>query len=96
MDIKIDNYHIISLISFSAACFISGLLAGSKIRKNGLINGIIFTLPSIIAFNVLSFVLNKSDINYMFVVFFIIEVISSAVGGVISVNIKRNPLKIKR
>ena len=85
-DISIKNIYYLSLIQFSVSSFITGFISALKKRKNGLVCGIIGALPLNVSVLILSLVINSFSIDLRMLVSFLILIISSAAGGVISVN----------
>ncbi len=81
---KYDYY--ISLISFSAASFVSGFFAGNKLRKNGLAVGAIYSLPLNIIVILASLAVNRFAININLAITALALLAASATGGVLAVN----------
>lgn len=92
--LKFDFLCIISLFSTAISNFLSGMLSGFTKRQNGLINGILFSLPSSVVFIILSLITNKFHFDYMIIVSITVAVFFSAIGGIIAVNFKRK-IKIR-
>lgn len=95
LGIKSGGYYIYSLIALCFANIISGFVAVRKTKKNGLLNGIFYSLPSIVFFIIISSVFNTLNIDYHIIISFLLLIFASAAGGVLSVNFIPKP-KIKR
>lgn len=90
-DVKTTEYYIFSIVSLSTGSFLNGFVSGRETRKKGLLNGIIYTLPSVVFYNFISLIANGFKADYVFLILsFIIPVIFSAIGGILSVNIRLN------
>lgn len=85
----------VALGAFSLAAFLSGFVTGRKKRKNGLLNGVVYSLPATVLFIFISLCVNgfSCDLNLIFSI--TLMLIFSALGGVLSVNTKKKS-KIKR
>lgn len=81
---KNDSVIIISVMSF--ASLITGFYAGMKIRSNGLVVGIIYSLPINALVLIISLIAGNFAIGINFFVSLFALVISSAIGGIIAVN----------
>lgn len=86
------NFPIITAI-FSLCTFLTAFVSSNKKRKNGLITGIIYNLPSILIVLVTSVILNSFKVDLNLLLSFCTMQISSALGGVLGVNHKQ---KLKR
>lgn len=96
-DIKSGNYYTLCIAALSVGSAVSGFISGRKTKKRGLVNGIIYTLPANCFFVLVSLLLNKFRPDYIMAVTFVFVVIFSAVGGILSVNVRSGPkVKIKR
>lgn len=87
--LKFDLIYPVSLLSVATSNFISGILSGYIKRQKGLINGILFSLPSNVIFIILSLLTNKFLSDYKIIISVIVAFFFSAIGGIISVNYKR-------
>ena len=88
LDIKHENYYIFSITALALGSFASGFVSTRKIRRKGMLNGIIYALPSNLIFTFISVILNSFSIDYNIIFTFILVVVSSAAGGITSVNIR--------
>lgn len=85
-DINKSYDFYVSLISFAVSSFAAGFFAGCKLRKNGLITGLLYALPAniiVIIITLLS-VSFKPDLNLLITAAVLLA--SSAVGGIAAVN----------
>ena len=94
VDIKSSSYYSACLLFLGLGCFVSGFVTARKIKQNGLLNAVIYSLPGNMLYIILSSVLNNFNIDYHIIFSLILVVISSAIGGIISVN-ERPKLKSK-
>ncbi len=87
-DIKTDHIVYISMCFVSLSSFLVGFISGIKERKNGMYRGIISALPLNLLLIIISLVLTgfKPDICFVFTV--VASLLMSAVGGIVSVNIR--------
>ena len=92
--LKFDLLYFGSLICIAISNFLSGMLSGHAKRQKGLINGILFSVPSNIVFIILSLITNKFHFDYMIIVSITVAVFFSEIGGIIAVNFKRK-IKIR-
>lgn len=82
-----DSYDFyISLLSFAAASFISGFYSGNKLRKNGLVTGLLFTLPVNALIILISVVLTDFKPGITLLITALVLLLSSAAGGIFAVN----------
>ena len=89
LSVSDDGLLIMSLICMSLGAFFGGM-AAAKIYKEkgfliGALNGVIFFFLT----TVISFALNADTMTYISLIKFIIFTLSSMIGGVIGVNMKR-------
>lgn len=94
-DINTNDLFLICLCAFSLSSLISGFVTGRTKRCNGLVNGMLYSLPSIILFAFISACLNSFKIDFTAIISILCMLVFSSVGGVISVNVKKRT-KIKR
>ena len=94
-DIKRDILVIFSLIAFSIGSFTASFYTGRKKRKKGLINGVLFTLPANTVLIASSLIANNFSCDYFMLITASVLIVSSALGGIISVNVRKKS-KIKR
>lgn len=95
LDIEDGLLTPVSLCAFSLSGFLSGFVAGRAKRKNGLVNGIIFSLPATVLFLFTSMCLNGFRIDLVLLISILCTFVFSAVGGIASVNIKKKIKKVK-
>ena len=93
-DIKNSGYYSMCLLSLSLGCFVSGFVTARKMKHNGLMHAVIYSLPGNLSYIVLSSALNSFKIDYHIILSLMLIIVSSAIGGIISVNV-RPKLKIK-
>lgn len=95
--LDIDNGLLVpvSLCTFCLSGFLSGFVIGRMKRKNGLINGIIYSLPTIALFLFISILINSFRIDLTLLISVLCVLVFSGLGGVISVNVRKKT-KIKK
>ncbi len=81
---KYDYYF--SLFIFLICSFVTGFYAGNKIRQNGLLTGIIYSLPINTLTLLISLIFADFKVNASILITIALLVISSAAGGVLAVN----------
>ncbi|MGN1444450.1 MAG: TIGR04086 family membrane protein [Acutalibacteraceae bacterium] len=91
LDFERKNMFYISALCFAAASFICSYYAGYKIHKNGLTVGLLYALPANIIIALLSVSVNRFKIDLTFLISKFILMISSMLGGILSVNTKLKP-----
>ena len=88
LDIKQGNYYIFCLAALSVGSLASGFISARITRKKGMLNGIIYALPSNILFTLISASLNSFSVDYNVILSLAMLVVCSAAGGIASVNIR--------
>ncbi len=79
-------YFYISIFLFCLSSFISSYYCGFKLHKKGLVTGLIFCLPLNLAVVLISFLMNKFSYDFTFIITLLLLLISSMLGGILSVN----------
>lgn len=79
-------YFYISIFLFCISAFISGYYCGFKLHKKGLVTGLIFCLPLNLLIVLISLIINKFSFDLTFVITLLLLLISSMLGGILSVN----------
>ena len=79
------DYYFSALI-FVICSFLTGFYAGIRIRQNGLVAGIIFSLPMNTLVVILSLIFADFKADAHLFITALLLIISSAIGGVIAVN----------
>lgn len=87
-DKNIYEEYILILIALSAADFAASYYIGKKIRKNGMICGVIYNLPFILLFIIASLILNGFSFDIRLLYFTVTGILLSAIGGITAVNSK--------
>ena len=97
INVKNDIYFPVAVAALCIGSAFSGFTSVRKIRKNGLLNGILYVLPSNVVYMMISLAMNSFVFDYITLISFTLLVIFSAVGGVISVNfIPKTNNRVKR
>lgn len=73
--------------------FLSGFVSGKIKRENGIVTGIIYSLPAFVILILISLILNKFSIDLNLLISCAVMLISAAAGGITGVNMKK---KFKR
>lgn len=94
-EIKQKMYFYLSIAIFAIVSFIAGYYSGFKIHHNGLITGVIFCLPANILIILISLILNHFKFDFSCGISFIILLVASMLGGILSVN-TRKKAKVNR
>ena len=87
-DKNVYEEYIVILIGLSAADFVSSYFIGKKIRKNGMLYGVLYNLPFIVLFIIISLLLNGFSFDSRLLYFTVSRIILSAIGGITAVNSK--------
>lgn len=85
--IGIDFANICSTLSISIGAFIAGFFTLKKLKKNGLVTGLILGGILFLIFTCISLIATLSAPSLLTLLKGIITVISSAIGGILGVNI---------
>ena len=91
LDIEINYIFLIVTIGICNA--LMGYIIGSEKKKNGLFLALIYTLPGNLSLLVISLILNGFKFDYFAFLTLTTMMITSAVGGVVSVN-KKKKIKV--
>lgn len=85
-DLITKHDYYVSLLAFSSISFLTGFYSGIKIRNKGLITGIVFSVPIITLFLIISLALNgfKADYNILYSV--VSMFVFASAGGIFAVN----------
>lgn len=94
-DFSCRGAYYAAILSFSLASFLCGGYAGYKIRKNGILIGLLFCLPANLIVSVLSAVTNNFSVDLTIVISFFILAVSSMLGGIVSVNTEKKPKSVR-
>lgn len=92
-NLPLNSYFYIITAALAVSDFISGFYCGIKIRKNGMLNALLFCLPVNLVYFLASVIINTFKIDLTMLFSSIIIIVSSMLGGIFSVNYKS---KIKR
>ena len=88
-----DKFYIpLMLASVVLSGFVSGYLSVIKIRKNGLMNGAVSTVASVVVLFIAMLVANRG-FNLLMIIPCLILVVSGTLGGIAAVNIKHKNKK---
>lgn len=87
-DLKQEYVFFAALLLIGICSFLSGFTAGIKERRNGMIKGVISGLPFNLIIMLVSLIMNgfSADLNALFT--FLGGLLFSAIGGIVSVNIR--------
>ena len=78
--------YLFSVIIFVICSFLTGFYAGNKQRQNGLLTGIVYSLPMNTLTLLISLIFSDFKADYSIIITALLLVISSAVGGILAVN----------
>lgn len=81
---NLDFY--ISLSAVAAASFVSGFLGGNKTRKNGIVSGLIYSLPSNVIVIFVSLASSAFKADFRLLITALILIAAGVVGGITAVN----------
>lgn len=85
--LAIDLASVCSTISLSIGAFLAGLFAAKNLKKNGMVIGIILGAVLFLIFTCISLIASLSAPTLLTLLKGIIMVISSALGGILGVNV---------
>ena len=92
---KPSNYTVL-LATIAFGSFVSGFLLGKIKRQQGIITGIIYILPTILIYAIISLILNSFSFDINLLVSMVVSIIAAAVGGIVGVNMKQNAKRVKK
>ena len=87
-DIPSGFDYIFSLIIFALSSLIAGFYSGIKYRRNGLLNGILTSLPSNIIIIIISLILGEFRVDINLAITLVVLVAASGIGGILAVNMR--------
>ena len=86
MDLSQKYDFIFTLIVFAICSLITGFYTGLKLRQNGLVSGVIYTLPINAVTILISLILCDFNVSINTLITAIVLIITSAIGGIFAVN----------
>ena len=86
IDLSSEYDYIFSIVTFAVSSFAVGFFAGIKIRKNGLVIGILYALPMNVIIALISLILNNFSLGINMIITLIILSIAAGIGGILAVN----------
>lgn len=78
--------YMFSVIIFVICSFLTGFYAGNKQRQNGLLTGIVYSLPMNTLTLLISLIFSDFKADSSIIITVLLLVVSSAVGGILAVN----------
>ena len=84
-----DFHYYISIAALCLAALLTGFYAGKINRKNGLLYGIIYNSAPIVLIMFVSLIINSFSFDYNLPVSAFLLIVSSAAGGILSVNSRK-------
>ena len=78
--------YLFSVIIFVICSFLTGFYAGNKQRQNGLLTGIVYSLPMNTLTLLISLIFSDFKADSSIIITALLLVVSSAVGGILAVN----------
>ncbi len=88
-DADVDaNYPLIT----AALCFsefVTAYISGRKLRKNGIIVGVLFNIPFVLSEIVIALALSSFEFDYRLFLSLFTQITISAIGGIVSVNTRK-------
>lgn len=88
-DIEYDKYSLIMILSLSVCAFISGFLYSRKMKKNGILHGMLSSLPIAFEAAVVSLIASDSRVSVMLPIAMASIILSGAISGSFGVNSRR-------
>ena len=85
-DISMKYDFISALLSFALSSFVVGFYIGRKLRQNGLLAGIIYSLPINTSVILVSLIFSDFAVDFNIVITAIVLLVTAGVGGVVAVN----------
>ena len=91
--IKPEMYYLVSIVSLCIGNMITGFISGRVKKQKGLFYGALYSVIFNVLIILLSLIFNSFSVDYTLILSFIIPLMFSCFGGVISVNLKRKAIK---
>ena len=85
-DISSKYDFIVSLVIFTISSFVVGFFTGIKLRRNGLVMGIIYSLPLNLTIIIISLIINDFAFSFNMLISLFVLTTFAGVGGVLAVN----------
>ena len=95
-DLQKPRNFTVLLATIAFGSFVSGFLSGKIKRQQGIIAGIIYILPTILIYAIISLILNSFSFDINLLVSMVVSIIAAAVGGIVGVNMKQNAKRVKK
>ncbi|MBQ7118220.1 MAG: TIGR04086 family membrane protein [Clostridia bacterium] len=87
-DINKESMSYIALVFIGVISLTTGFLFGIRERKNGIVCGILGALPVNLLIIAVSLIINKFSVDINILYTALVCLVSSSVGGIVSVNIR--------
>ena len=78
--------YIYSLIMFAVSSFSVGFYSGLKLRQDGLVSGVIYSLPLNIIIILISLIINEFTVGMSLIITSAVLLLSAGIGGILAVN----------
>lgn len=91
LDIDSDKIFYVGIAAFALSSFICGYYAGYKVHKNGLLTGLLYALPANLLIIIVSAAVSGFKADFTLLISFMILLICSMLGGILSVNTRIKP-----
>lgn len=89
IDLQEKYYYLITLAVCSITCFFGGLFLSKKLRKRGIICGLIGSAPVCLVSVITSLITSNFNIGFKLIAAVAIMLFCGAVGGIFAVNMRR-------
>ena len=85
-DLSVKYDLLYSLLSFGLASFAVGFFIGRKLRQNGMLAGVIYSLPLNTLVVLLSLIFSDFTVDLNIAITAIVLLVTAGVGGIVAVN----------
>ena len=89
INISADKYFYIILTISAISSLISGFTYVSKVREKGILNGVLAGVPCTVLMLILVLLYNNASLTFTTAIAALVMILSSGVGGTLSVNLRR-------
>lgn len=97
MNVPKNMMFYLSVAAFAVSSFACGFYAGMKSRKNGITVGLLNALLFNTLVMLISMLVNSFKIDFTTIISYVILLICSMLGGIVSVNTRQKPkVKVKK
>lgn len=88
-DADVDANYLLITVAICFSEFVTAYISGRKLRKNGIIVGVLFNIPFVVFEIIIALVLSSFEFDYRLFLSLFTQITISAIGGIVSVNTRK-------